>query len=1469
MRRSLIAVLALIPAVAAMAEDPNQHRGFSPDKVYMLGGIDAINPFNGNLTLTIPLGPTYTVSPTLSYQFMLTYNSTVWDYEYVTTEDPEVPDRRAIPERHSNAGLGWNITLGRLIEPLAPTSATPGHGWLYLAPDGSSHEFFGTTTAAPTATEGFSYTRDGSYLRRREGVPGAGAQHTVDFPDGTRRFFNTAGDLLRIEDRFGNWVKIDYTSIPGRWKIEDGFGSTVARTHYMDIVTGWYYPPTSGYGSYTQLNLNTRVGGLDLQGFGGVRATYGLTYEHVDVGRGGCAQGIPGDAATVRVPLLRTIAFPTVNNQPAETYEAEYYTSGHCGSGAIRGLEFPTLGWLRWSYGQAYELPVENCHMEDHWLAAYLGVTKREVLTKAQGINALPDPVEIPTWTYAPSLSGESGIALQPCTTPEGIKQYQMPKPPQEFKNTITGPDGTATIHYFSVYPKAGQTAYAGPFKGREYGLPFTRNSMHGGRGLSREVKNSGGALEEQVYAMYETDGTADDGGGSNSREQARRTVYPLDSGCTANAVCYTDVDRADYDGYGHYRATTESSNYPQTPSRSTAMTYNVGACRDGQNGPCQNGTGDGTPYFGTNEEWLLNMFTESTTTSNGTTVAKSIPTFHSVTSVMTNNRTLVSASPGPGDVLTAWCRDTRGFVTSERFFGGDNQTVPTTDFCSTAPRAGEYAINHAFTSQGTDGPRTRRDTAYLSGTGTVLPGTMTSEEYDTSTGLTRTTIDSAGVQTAYTYDTAARLAQISPTGTAATTYTYETATASTPARVTVAQTSGTAGTVRTAYEYDDHGRLRYERIDMPNGAPQTVKQTEYDKNGRKSKTWEPYAAGTPLGSWTYMYDALGRTIQITQPDNKTTTMTHTGGREVTRAVSVGDGVNNTVSPATTTETYDGFGRLIAVAQQPCSICPVTATYAYDAFDRLTNAAVAGQPRSFTYDWRGFLLAETHPENGETRYERRIDNSVPRGGYDARGHQLGKKVGTTDSVFDLDFVYDRAERLARVDARNPYAPGTFRTVKEFSFGTANTIDNLVAGKVSQAVRHNYQPALGDVIVVEQFEYGDTSGHLTRKTTNVGLGGNTIREFMQAYEYNDLGLIAKLTYPTCQGGAGCGQSQWDAVNTTYSAGLPTSVASAKSGFSPQTYASIAYTPGGMHSTVTHANGVLETREPDATGMQRPKRITFTPWAGCSQATITSPPVATTVTYGASAHLTVAATGTGTKHYQWYLDGALVGADVDYYDTPNLTAPATIRVVVSNSCGQDESAPITVSVKLATPNSLVASRGATGTSFISWSSVSGAQQYEVQRRANAGSYATVMVVAGTTCDDLVSDGAYQYRVRSTRSDSVLPSDYSNVDYVTITSFNETAVGSTIGFSDFDQLLTAINALRTLAGLGTTTWQSIVQAGVPVPEVGGVVYAEHLNALRREMDAALGLLGGPAGGFTDPDVTLLPIRAIHIQQLRDRTN
>jgi hypothetical protein len=230
-------ILALLLALAAPAwadVHPNTAGGFPVDQSFHVGDIDSVNLFNGVLTVTIPIGPSYPVNGGFSYSLKLVANSSPFIFQSVHSPNPltgvDTVYIQTNPNPCSNAGLGWRVSLGRLSPPCqVPDANNDLPGPTYQDEMGTDHVFYPTLHAgdpedAPvTGINDMEYTRDGSYLRLK--VYASGFQE-VEFPDGMVRKFDSTGMPLEIRDAFGNWLHIAYPTLPYRWVLTDSQNRT-------------------------------------------------------------------------------------------------------------------------------------------------------------------------------------------------------------------------------------------------------------------------------------------------------------------------------------------------------------------------------------------------------------------------------------------------------------------------------------------------------------------------------------------------------------------------------------------------------------------------------------------------------------------------------------------------------------------------------------------------------------------------------------------------------------------------------------------------------------------------------------------------------------------------------------------------------------------------------------------------------------------------------------------------------------------------------------------------------------------------------------------------------------------------------------------------------------------------------------------------------------------------------------------
>ena len=466
--------------------EPPVEPGFAADKLYQLGNIDAVDPSSGALSLRIPIGHSYPVNGGLSYNLVLTYSSQIWEFleRQYNTGPPYNCERyyqQAYPTLGSNAGLGWQVSLGQLYSPSnlqnpLPLGTPPGpeeEYWVYVSPDGAQHRFWPLLHIGdqPSVSGGWDYwyTRDSSYLRMRF-QPDNDTVRYIEYPDGTVYSFfkhdpaNEKWRLERIGDRFSNDILFDYDTDPvsGRtmWTISDG--------HREQKV---YFTTRQAEGVDVEY-----IDEVELSAFGAeTTASYFFTYTDTEIERNG--QHDDPDVGTTNpwVPLLTMLTLPD-----SSTYTMSYYET--CSTtpcdleddqpGVIKKLTLPTGGAMEWTY-QTYFYsssaqedgcvanPCYNCKRVVQFQSA--GVKERRYLDRNDAQTAL--------WSYR---------------TWEGWNQYASIS--EERRTVVTSPEGDDTVYYFRANPEKYGNCADFSITVWDYGLPFTKRYDDGdGRYLSLE----------------------------------------------------------------------------------------------------------------------------------------------------------------------------------------------------------------------------------------------------------------------------------------------------------------------------------------------------------------------------------------------------------------------------------------------------------------------------------------------------------------------------------------------------------------------------------------------------------------------------------------------------------------------------------------------------------------------------------------------------------------------------------------------------------------------------------------------------------------------------------------------------------------------------------------------------------------------------------------------------------------------
>jgi hypothetical protein len=241
---------------------------------------------------------------------------------------------------------------------------------------------------------------------------------------------------------------------------------------------------------------------------------------------------------------------------------------------------------------------------------------------------------------------------------------------------------------------------------------------------------------------------------------------------------------------------------------------------------------------------------------------------------------------------------------------------------------------------------------------------------------------------------------------------------------------------------------------------------------------------------------------------------------------------------------------------------------------------------------------------------------------------------------------------------------------------------------------------------------------------------------------------------------------------------------------------------------------------------------------------------------------------------------VAANSTSYAHINLTPSTTYsyRVSAYNSYGESTLVPTTFGPVAATtladnsppiaPTNVVATASTATQVIITWTTSAGADHYQIERRSNqASAFEPVGTIMTTFYPDggLSPDHTYVYRVRAVNS-AGLVSDPSDVDVATTVIFEDDPLAgsvTTIRAQHLIQLRTAVNALRTYAGLPVASWTD------PTLSNQILIKAQHIRELRDKLAEALAVIGLSAPAYTDPTLNqgVTVIKTDHVQQIRQR--
>ena len=1326
-RTVFLAFLVASLCVSALAiETPKNARGFNPDGLYQFGNIDSVNLFNGNVIVNLPIGQHYDVTSQFGYQLMLSYNSSIWDVysnifgSYGTCSGDEGV-MTYIPNQRSNAGAGWSLGYGRLLP--ACHLSNELFAAVYESPDGGAHAFTSTPDGSPLNSNynGAVLTDDNSHLRLRNSKSDAPGPAYLDFPDGTTYTYtkNACNEWLleSMKDAFGNTVSVTWDS-----------------THLTETILDPYHRKTVIHYVVAEPNdaYYTIVDSVDVPTFttspaqeDATFSTYHFHYAYPRL----ATRFVPGaetcQNASFVTPVLLSIDLPDLSTFVMARYPDNL---------PMHTLALPTGGIISWD-SVNWQIPGDTCKAQNF----LEGLATRKFRDPITGVEEV--------WSYSqvldPGPFDSNGSYCEPLPFPSG----DIPQWPKEQSHTIvTSPKGDKTVHYFSVFGGRGGIDSGDPFNSPngfnllDFGLPFTHLEQRAGLSLllsTREYDCKGIACDDShpdrsTYVKYELHPNLSFNGiAQDALPTTSRTYFESD---TPAGTRYTETAQDDYDGYGHYRKVTASGNFgagSAVQSRTVTTNYNGAEAEVGTSNLIKPGSGTWAPGFvpyPETEPWILGTYTSITTEEAGIK-AKQLFFFNRADGFLKRTRVRRGTQNGSGvfsdsgsdthDLITVFEKtasttdpaysDGRliqpvGEVASETRYGGDVFPLAS---CA-EPCVGQNALENFPVSSGSTTNRT-----YAYGTlATEIPAGAPFKTVDATiernTGAPRTFTDPASHVRTMEYDGMSRISKdVLPSGLVVK-YLYANAGSTNHATASVtafAPTDLSTPLTQTTYDYDAFGRVDSILKLMPGSGSVSHSDSVWNSLGQKLSQTEPALVGDTGVQTAYTYDAFGRITSVTPPDGAAHVVSNSyaGIRATTTTIGAGTGgigselvSGNVVEhPVSKTVENDSFGRLTTVTESSQNGgVTTTASYNYDVLNHLAKvtmtAAEGTQNRSFTFDNRGMLAKESHPEMGETTYDK----------YDVYGHALHKLQGAANGQFDLSFVYDIYQRLAEV--RQGSTGQTL--IKQMTYDTLPTGDPGAPytenGQLVKSYRRNYHSELGgDVPVYSYFHY-DTSGRLDQKTTAIGGGPS----FAQNYTYDILSEVKSLQYPNCSGCtpiASGAAIPTRTIDFRWSHGYLIGVDQGQTHFTSST-TPISYWPNGMVKDITHvaaddSHPVTDSQTLDQ-GMSRPATITFTgatdtdcPAPG---ATITGPATISAFATGSAS----APTATGVT-YAWTIDGgtftsATNAASVTF--TAGCSGNVSVGVSVTASCGTTASRSLQIPITGGTAPTGVSISGApTGT------------------------------------------------------------------------------------------------------------------------------------------------------------------------------
>ncbi|MEM7585081.1 MAG: hypothetical protein AAF560_16945 [Acidobacteriota bacterium] len=1171
----LAALWAPQAVMAQTAATPNLHpnlvRGQGEDGRYDTDDAVAVDLFNGNLMMDVALGQTYPIDARLQYQAKLHYNSHIWDF---------AADGTGSPVALSNAGLGFDLSFGRLLPPSTGINGTSQ--WAYVEPDGRTRLFFSDLhwdTADPSDPgDAFRYTRDGSYLRLHLISPGLAR---VEFPNGTfREMVPMAGEwrTQRIAALDGaNQLLITYAPDDLTWTLDDSHG----RTQVVRFVAD---PARAG---------GRLVSSVELSAFGGTRATYQLSYQQIVVPRA-CSDPRGGtETVSVLTSLTDPVGF-------VRTYTYYDVADGCLDGGRLRTAQNVHGGIIELDY-DAYTFPNQTCEQASP-------VPLTEVSGVVQRRHLHPLGQVIGTWTYQPSH------VLAGCAA-------------DERRTAVVTPRGDRIIHYFGA---GGDGASVG--ESADYALPVsdlevdTANSTAAVRmALATRIwdcDETGGScqLQRSIWEGWNQDERCADASGNcfatNRRLEMRRTVFHDDEDRFRHIV------HSHFDGLGTYRTMTKTSDFGAADLQTKTRWANPEA---GSYPLILGKTGVASFVVpATSAPWLLTDASyEKVTDDQGSSLRRDLCYDAFGQKVRERKR---SSALSADDLLTVrtW---QGGQPIASALYGGATQELATTSLCTLQlPAQPVYEMEQTWQYGA------RASMRWLEPDGTPMAHYVEDRDIDLDTALISSQRDVSGLATDHVYDARGRLTWRRPEadGGAWLEIRYREPQSNLgggwagPQRTFYSRPNGVgSGTLigRRVEQNDVFGRRFLDQA-WTDGTNAVRQVYEYDAQDRLVAESTSHHLGESYNWHRWLdLDPFDRP-RLERPADGTAhdvTYEYFGDRLARKTESSRRAFDTVIEtcyehPAVTETTRDGQGREWKTRFERSLPSPgqtIETERHYQPDDKLRleeNRRTVGantriDRRELDFNGLGQLTAQ-RSYSGSAPTPRLLE-TVTYSEHDAMGRvrhklQVGDRYPLPGTATQLNF--DAAGRLTSVE--DALVPG--RLWKELHYAEANSggtsgeaLDRSL-GKLVRAVRHNYSSSLyaagAHHTVEETYAYRGVGGRRSQMTASLATVYSSsvelqlARSFETSVAYDELGRVVTVVYPQC---VQCADGEpTEERQVTYShdwLGRVTSVEGAL-GTETQDWAdSITWHAAGIPQEIVHDNSVRDIFTIDPSGLARPARV----------------------------------------------------------------------------------------------------------------------------------------------------------------------------------------------------------------------------------------------------------------------------------------